>query len=166
METDQTRTIEAFKTERDQLGVFKGKEKKEIQGKIDNFERSRRENIDKLKALGVADPAQAQGAIKEKRMLAAHEQEQARAAKMNEGAGSRAEEAKAVFLEVVKQIPADQRQAVLDRMEQYKERPEAGRLEQFKAEAEARRVLDGSLKEQGKDRLHDKVKQIERGRAD
>lgn len=163
---DQTRTIEAFKTERDQLGVFKGKEKKEIQGKIDNFERSRRENIDKLKALGVADPAQAQGAIKEKRMLAAHEQEQARAAKLNEGAGSRAEEAKAVFLEVVKQIPADQRQAVLDRMEQYKERPEAGRLEQFKAEAEARRVLDGSLKEQGKDRLHDKVKQIERGRAD
>lgn len=163
---DQTRTIEAFKAERDQLGVFKGKEKKEIQGKIDNFERSRRENIDKLKALGVADPAQAQGAIKEKRMLAAHEQEQARAAKLNEGAGSRAEEAKAVFLEVVKQIPADQRQAVLERMEQYKERPEAGRLEQFKAEAEARRVLDGSLKEQGKDRLHDKVKQIERGRAD
>ncbi|SFS09667.1 MobQ family relaxase [Anaeromicropila populeti] len=168
--SDQTRTIEAFKAERDKLGVFKGKEKKEIQEKIDNFERSRRGNIDKLKALGVADPAQAQEAVKEKRMLAAHEQKQAQAAKMNEGAGSRAEEAKAVFLEMVKQIPADQRQAVLERMGQYKEQPAigkmSGRMEAFTADAEARRVLDSALKEQGKDRLHDKVKQIERGRAD
>ena len=34
------------------LGIFKGREKKELQNKIDNFERLRRSNLDKLGALG------------------------------------------------------------------------------------------------------------------
>ena len=163
---EQSRTIEAFKAERDKLGMFKGKEKKEIQGKIDNFERLRRSNLDKLKALGVSDLSKADEAAKEKRTLVAQEQEKAQAARRNEGAGSRAEEAKQVFLEVAKQIPADQRQAVLERMEQYKDVPEAGRLEVFKAQAEARRVLDSALKEQTQDREHEKTKIKGRGRAD
>lgn len=164
--TEQSRTIEAFKAERDKLGMFKGKEKKEIQGKIDNFERLRRSNLDKLKALGVPDLSKADEAVKEKRTLAAQEQKKAQAAEKNKGAGSRAEEAKQVFLEVAKQIPADQRQAVLERMEQYKDVPEAGRLEVFKAQAEARRVLDSALKEQTQDREHEKTKIKGRGRAD
>lgn len=164
--TEQSRTIEAFKAERDKLGMFKGKEKKEIQGKIDNFERLRRSNLDKLKALGVPDLSKADEAVKEKRTLAAQEQKKAQAAEKNKGAGSRAEEAKQVFLEVAKQIPADQRQAVLERMEQYKDIPEAGRLEVFKAQAEARRVLDSALKEQTQDREHEKTKIKGRGRAD
>lgn len=163
---EQSRTIEAFKAERDKLGVFKGKEKKEIQGKIDNFERLRRSNLDKLKALGVSDLSKADEAIKEKRTLAAQEQAKAQAARQNEGAGSRAEEAKQVFLEVVKRIPADQRQAVLESMEQYKDVPEAGRMEVFKAQAEARRVLDSALKEKTQDREHEKTKVKGRGRAD
>lgn len=163
---EQSRTIEAFKAERDKLGMFKGKEKKEIQGKIDNFERLRRSNLDKLKALGVPDLSKADEAVKEKRTLAAQEQKKAQAAEKNKGAGSRAEEAKQVFLEVAKQIPADQRQAVLERMEQYKDVPEAGRLEVFKAQAEARRVLDSALKEQTQDREHEKTKIKGRGRAD
>lgn len=163
---EQSRTIEAFKAERDKLGVFKGKEKKEIQGKIDNFERLRRSNLDKLKALGVSDLSKADEAVKEKRTLAAQEQEKAQAARRNEGAGSRAEEAKQVFLEVAKRIPADQRQAVLERMEQYKDVPEAGRMEVFKAQAEARRVLDSALKEQTQDREHEKTKIKGRGRTD
>lgn len=164
--TEQSRTIEAFKAERDKLGMFKGKEKKEIQGKIDNFERLRRSNLDKLKALGVPDLSKADEAVKEKRTLAAQEQKKAQAAEKNKVAGSRAEEAKQVFLEVAKQIPADQRQAVLERMEQYKDVPEAGRLEVFKAQAEARRVLDSALKEQTQDREHEKTKIKGRGRAD
>lgn len=163
---EQSRTIETFKAERDKLGVFKGKEKKEIQGKIDNFERLRRSNLDKLKALGVSDLSKADEAVKEKRTLAAQEQEKAQAARRNEGAGSRAEEAKQVFLEVAKRIPADQRQAVLERMEQYKDVPEAGRMEVFKAQAEARRVLDSALKEQTQDREHEKTKVKGRGRTD
>lgn len=71
-----------------------------------------------------------------------------------------------MLLEVAKQIPADQRQAVLERMEQYKDVPEAGRLEVFKAQAEARRVLDSALKEQTQDREHEKTKIKGRGRAD
>lgn len=162
---EQSRTIEAFKAERDKLGMFKGKEKKEIQGKIDNFERLRRSNLDKLKALGVSDLSKADEAAKEKRTLAAQEQEKAQAARRNEGAGSRAEEAKQVFLEVAKRIPADQRQTVLERMEQYNSH-EAGGMEVFKAEIEARRVLDSALKEQIQDREHEKTKVKGRGRTD
>lgn len=162
---EQSRTIEAFKAERDKLGMFKGKEKKEIQGKIDNFERLRRSNLDKLKALGVSDLSKADEAAKEKRTLAAQEQEKAQAARRNEGAGSRAEEAKKVFLEVAKRIPADQRQTVLERMEQYNSH-EAGGIEVFKAEIEARRVLDSALKEQIQDREHEKTKVKGRGRTD
>lgn len=162
---EQSRTIEAFKAERDKLGMFKGKEKKEIQGKIDNFERLRRSNLDKLKALGVSDLSKADEAAKEKRTLAAQEQEKAQAARRNEGAGSRAEEAKQVFLEVAKCIPADQRQTVLERMEQYNSH-EAGGMEVFKAEIEARRVLDSALKEQIQDREHEKTKVKGRGRTD
>lgn len=162
---EQSRTIEAFKAERDKLGMFKGKEKKEIQGKIDNFERLRRSNLDKLKALGVSDLSKADEAAKEKRTLAAQEQEKAQAARRNEGAGSRAEEAKQVFLEVAKRIPADQRQTVLERMEQYNSH-EAGGMEVFKAEIEARRVLDSALKEQTQDREHEKTKVKGRGRTD
>ena len=57
---------------------------------------------------------------------------------------------------------ADQRQAVFERMEQYKERPEAGRLQQFKAEAEARRQLDHALKADPQERQKNKIR--ERGR--
>lgn len=160
--SDQSRSIEAFKAEQEKLGLFKGREKKAIQGKIDNFESLRRGNMEKLKALGVSDPSKADEAIKEKRTLAAAEQEKARAAKLNEGAKGRAEEAKAVFLEVARGIPADQRQAVFDRMEQYKERPEAGRLQQFKAEAEARHQLDHALKADTQERQKNKIH--ERGR--
>ena len=160
--SDQSRSIEAFKAEQEKLGLFKGREKKEIQSKIDNFESLRRGNMEKLKALGVSDPSKADEAIKEKRTLAAAEQEKARAAKLNEGAKGRAEEAKAVFLEVVRGIPADQRQAVINRMEQYKERPEAGRLQYFKAEAEARRQLDQALKPEPQERQKNKIH--ERGR--
>lgn len=162
---EQSRTIEAFKAERDKLGMFKGKEKKEIQGKIDNFERLRRSNLDKLKALGVSDLSKADEAAKEKRTLAAQEQEKAQTARRNEGAGSRAEEAKQVFLEVAKRIPADQRQTVLERMEQYNSH-EAGGMEVFKAEIEARRVLDSALKEQTQDREREKTKVKGRGRTD
>lgn len=160
--SDQSRSIEAFKAEQEKLGLFKGREKKEIQGKIDNFERLRRGNIEKLKMLGVSDPSKVDEAIKEKRTLAAAEQEKARAAKLNEGAKGRAEEAKAVFLEVAKSVPADQRQAVFERMEQYKERPEAGRLQQFKAEAEARRQLDPILKADTQERQKNKIHERDR----
>lgn len=90
---------------------------------------------------------------------------EAQAARRNEGAGSRAEEAKQVFLEAAKRIPADQRQAVLERMEQYNSH-EAGGMEVFKAEIEARRVLDSALKEQTQDREHEKTKVKGRGRTD
>ena len=69
--SEQSRTIKSLQEERDKLGIFKGREKKELQGKIDNFERLRRSNLDKLGALGVSDPSKVDEAVKEKRTLAA-----------------------------------------------------------------------------------------------
>lgn len=158
---EQGETIQTLQTEKGSLGVFKGKEKKALQEKITKFELLRRSNIEKLKELGVSDPARAEEAIKEKIALAAAEQAKVKAARGNVGAADRAEEAKAAFLRVAEQIPPDQRQAVLDRMEQYKEQeqPEAGRLQYFKAEMEASRQLDTALKptaqEKNRSRAHE-----------
>lgn len=65
--SEQSRTIKSLQEERDKLGIFKGREKKELQNKIDNFERLRRSNLDKLGALGVSEPSKADEAVKEKK---------------------------------------------------------------------------------------------------
>jgi hypothetical protein len=101
--SEQSRTIKSLQEERDKLGIFKGREKKELQNKIDNFERLRRSNLDKLGALGVSEPSKADEAVKEKRSMAAQEQNRAKAAMQNRGAKERAEEVKAAFLEAAKQ---------------------------------------------------------------
>lgn len=162
--SEQSRTIKSLQEERDKLGIFKGREKKELQGKIDNFERLRRSNLDKLGALGVSDPSKVDEAVKEKRTLAAQEQSKAQAARQNRGAKERAEEAKAAFLEMAKQIPADQRQEVLDRMEQQKEAKAMGRLEYYRAEAMAQRQLDTALKKEPQTRERNRTHDRERER--
>lgn len=151
---EQTASIKQLQAEKDALGIFKGKEKKALQGKIDNFMQLRQGNLDKLGALGVKDPARADETIKEKTALAAAEQAKARAARENVGAAERAEEAKAAFLSLARSIPPGQRQEVAAEMEQQ-EPTDSGqsRLVYFKAEAEARRQLDPALKpEQGHQR--------------
>ena len=144
-------------------GIFKGREKKELQNKIDNFERLRRSNLDKLGALGVSEPSKADEAVKEKRSVAAQEQNRAKAAMQNRGAKERAEEVKAAFLEAAKQIPADQRQEILDRMGQQKEIPTMGRLQYYQAEAEARRQLDTALKQEAQTRERNRTHDRDRG---
>lgn len=161
--SEQSRTIKSLQEERDKLGIFKGREKKELQNKIDNFERLRRSNLDKLGALGVSEPSKADEAVKEKRSMAAQEQNKAKAAMQNRGAKERAEEVKAAFLEAAKQIPADQRQEILDRMGQQKEIPTMGRLQYYQAEAEARRQLDTALKQEAQTRERNRTHDRDRG---
>lgn len=161
--SEQSRTIKSLQEERDKLGIFKGREKKELQNKIDNFERLRRSNLDKLGALGVSEPSKADEAVKEKRSMAEQEQNRAKAAMQNRGAKERAEEVKAAFLEAAKQIPADQRQEILDRMGQQKEIPTMGRLQYYQAEAEARRQLDTALKQEAQTRERDRTHDRDRG---
>lgn len=161
--SEQSRTIKSLQEERDKLGIFKGREKKELQNKIDNFERLRRSNLDKLGALGVSEPSKADEAVKEKRSMAAQEQNRAKAAMQNRGAKERAEEVKAAFLEAAKQIPADQRQEILDRMGQQKEIPTMGRLQYYQAEAEARRQLDTALKQEAQTRERNRTHDRDRG---
>lgn len=161
--SEQSRTIKSLQEEMDKLGIFKGREKKELQNKIDNFERLRRSNLDKLGALGVSEPSKADEAVKEKRSMAAQEQNRAKAAMQNRGAKERAEEVKAAFLEAAKQIPADQRQEILDRMGQQKEIPTMGRLQYYQAEAEARRQLDTALKQEAQTRERNRTHDRDRG---
>lgn len=161
--SEQSRTIKSLQEERDKLGIFKGREKKELQNKIDNFERLRRSNLDKLGALGVSEPSKADEAVKEKRSMAAQEQNRAKAALQNRGAKERAEEVKAAFLEAAKQIPADQRQEILDRMGQQKEIPTMGRLQYYQAAAEARRQLDTALKQEAQTRERNRTHDRDRG---
>lgn len=144
---EQTASIKQLQAEKDTLGMFKGKEKKALQGKIDNFMQLRQGNLDKLGALGVKDPARADEAIKEKTALAAAEQAKAKAARENVGAAERAEEAKAAFLSLARSIPPELRQEVAAELERQ-EPTDSGqsRLAYFKAEAEARRQLDPALK--------------------
>lgn len=75
----------------------------------------------------------------------------------------RAEEVKAAFLEAAKQIPADQRQEILDRMGQQKEIPTMGRLQYYQAEAEARRQLDTALKQEAQTRERNRTHDRDRG---
>lgn len=81
----------------------------------------------------------------------------------NRGAKERAEEVKAAFLEAAKQIPADQRQEILDRMGQQKEIPTMGRLQYYQAEAEARRQLDTALKQEAQTRERNRTHDRDRG---
>lgn len=148
---EQTTSIKQLQAEKESLGMFKGKEKKALQEKIDNFSRLRRENISKLEALGVSDPVKADEAVKEKNLLAAAEQEKTKAARQNVGAADRAEEAKAAFIALARSVPDSFRQEVAEQIEQTTAaEPESvgERLTQFKAEAEARRQLDSVLKQE------------------
>lgn len=162
---EQGESIRALQAEKDKLGLFKGKEKKALQEKIDTFQRLRRDNMEKLNALGVSDPAKANEAIKEKNALAAAEQAKVKAARANVGAADRAAEAKAAFIELARKVPPDQRRGVEQEMRKCVADHEPGQttLARFEAEAEARRQLDTALKpEQGRshqqrhDRRHDR----------
>ena len=65
---------------------------------------------------------------------------------------------------MAKQIPADQRQEVLDRMEQQKEAKAMGRLEYYRAEAMAQRQLDTALKKEPQTRERNRTHDRERER--
>lgn len=146
---EQTISIKQLQAEKDALGMFKGRERKALQGKIDNFVKLRQGNLDKLGALGVKDPARVDEAIKEKNALAAAELAKVKAARENTGAAERAEEAKTAFLTLARSIPPEQRQEVAEQMRQTADaEPErvGERLEYYQAEVEARRQLDLALK--------------------
>lgn len=156
-EKEQGESIQALQAEKDKLGLFKGREKKAIQQKLDNFYRLHGDTIDKLKAFGITDLAQADTVIREKTALAAQEQAKVKAARANIGAADRAAEAKAAFLDLARRVPPEQRQAVEQEMSKCVAADEPGQttLARFEAEVEARRQLDAALKpEQGQERTH------------
>lgn len=159
-EKEQGESIRALQAEKDKLGLFKGKEKKAIQQKLDNFYRLHGDTIDKLKEFGITDPAQADTVIREKTALAAQEQAKVKAARANIGAADRAAEAKAAFLDLARRVPPEQRQAVEREMSKCVAADEPGQttLARFEAEVEARRQLDTALKpEQAQERTHQRI---------
>lgn len=145
---DYAASIESLKAEKAKLGLFQGKQKKALQGKIEGFERLRREKETELKALGVAEPSKAEEAIKEKNAMAEQERARVQAARAAATAPRRAEEAKAAYIELANTVPAELRPVVLARMEQSRGKAErgAGTLESYKAEIAAQQQLDTALK--------------------
>lgn len=159
-EKEQGESIRALQAEKDKLGLFKGKEKKAIQQKLDNFYRLHGDTIDKLKEFGITDPAQADTVIREKTALAAQEQAKVKAARANIGAADRAAEAKTAVLDLARKVPPEQRQAVEREMSKCVAADEPGQttLARFEAEVEARRQLDTALKpEQAQERTHQRT---------
>lgn len=106
--------------ERDALGLFQGKKKKELDGKITDFERRARQEEAKLEPMAkswnfsVSDLAGAEAAAKQLKEKAAQEDAKAKAALANVGAAERANTAKLEFLALAKTVPEDKKQAVLD----------------------------------------------------
>lgn len=159
-EKEQGESIRALEAEKDKLGLFKGKEKKAIQQKLDNFYRLHWDTMDKLKEFGITDLSQADTVIREKTALAAQEQAKVKAARANIGAADRAAEAKAAFLDLARRVPPEQRQAVEREMSKCGAADEPGQttLARFEAEIEARRQLDTALKpEQSRERTHQRT---------
>lgn len=159
-EKEQGESIRALQAEKDKLGLFKGREKKAIQQKLDNFYRLHWDTMDKLKEFGITDLSQADTVIREKTALAAQEQAKVKAARANIGAADRAAEAKAAFLDLARKVPPEQRQAVEREMSKCGAADEPGQttLARFEAEIEARRQLDTALKpEQSRERTHQRT---------
>lgn len=161
---EHTASIDKLKAERGNLGLLQGKQKKAIESKITEFERSRRAQYEKLKELGVSKPENAEKAIKEKLALAGQERAKAKAAQESAGAGDRADSAKAAYISLARSIPESQKQAVLAETEKHK--PEGGKtngMAYYKAEAAARDQLDRILKPE-QSRTHDRDRGRDRER--
>lgn len=151
---EKGKTIKQLQEQRGKFGLFKGKQKKVLDEKIYTFSKYQREDMEKLKALGVDDLSRVPQAIAYLRMAADQEQAEAEAAKQNQGAVERAQSAQAAFLSKVESIPQSQRQAVFERMERISTKKPRGSVQmsmnRAKAEIQARRVLDNALQQKSR----------------
>ena len=144
---EQSAIIQRLKDERNNLGLFQGKQKKSLDSKITEFEGLRRGNADKLKALGVSDPSKAGEAVKEKLALAEQEKVKAQTARENIGASGRAEEARNAFVSLARTVPEDKKQAVLTEIKKNIGKKDALSTGiEYKARITAMKELDGALK--------------------
>lgn len=163
---EKDKVITQLQEQRGKLGLFKGKEKKALDKKIDILKENQRTDMKKLKALAVADLSQVPQAIEYLKMAADQEVAEAEAAKQNHGAAERAQSAQAAFLDKVESIPQSQRQGVFERMERIgTEKPRGGgslqmSMNRATAEVKARQVLDKAL--QQKSRVHSQQQHRER----
>lgn len=149
--TEQSATIQEMKEQRNQLTLFQGKQKKALDKDISELESLRRGNLDKLKALGVTDPAKAGEKMQELMGKDAQEQVKVKEAQVNAGAAGRAERAKDAYIALAQSVPADKRRAVLAELERVEKQGgiSYGRsemsMEEVKAEIAAQKELDAIL---------------------
>lgn len=141
---EQGETIAKMETKKDSLGMFKGKEKKDLQRQIDQMKDAQKMQYDRLAALGVADPSQAQQAIEQNQQKAMQEKEKTQAyAEERKTAVQRAEQAKADYKALMKTVPEDQVQAVKEEIERDGKGHEKDKgIHAFKAEIAAKKELD------------------------
>ena len=162
-------TIMQLEREKSGLGVFKAKEKKIIDGKIQTFRNAEREYQKQLAALGVSggfDRRTIDEAIKGKRDLAAAELAKVEAARQSESAGAKADEAKRLFLELARTVPESCKPEVREQMKEQAQGTGGSvrnALAFYQAEVEARQQLDNALKLNTSREDRNRGKNIERG---
>lgn len=147
-------TRNKLEQQRKDLGLFNGKKKKELDGKITEFERRARQEEAKLEPVAKAmkfeinDYAGAAAAAKSLRELAAQEDAKAKAALANVGAAERANTAKLEYIALAKTVPEDKKQAVMEVVERSKptEIPGLTKADIFQGEKLAKQQLDVVLK--------------------
>lgn len=140
-----TASIERFQADLAKLGLFHGREKRDLQGRIDEFASIRAAHLKRLKELGVSDPARASEAIKKNKELAARELEKVKASRMErQGAAGRIAEARDAFLDLARTVPENKRSAVIDEMQTIRA-PGEQSMAAYQAEIAAMRELDENL---------------------
>ena len=146
---EQTSAKESLQEQRANLKPFQFKDKKNLDNKILNFELLCRDSADKLKAYGISDPAKADDKVQELKFLAQQEKVKAQTAKENAGAGARATEAQNAFISLAQTVPENMKQAVQEKMEQFRGKKSHGNLsvfQMYQGEKVAKDKLDVHLK--------------------
>lgn len=154
---DYKTALDKLAEERSSLGLFLGKQKKDIDGKVKAFktrladEEKKLEPIAQEMGFDVKDIAGAETAVKRLRELDAREDAKAKAALANVGAAERANVAKLEYIALVKIVPEDKKQAVLaelERMEKQDSGNQGGgarNMEEHSAAMAALKELDATL---------------------
>lgn len=151
---DYKDTLDKLAEERNGLGLFQGKKKKELEAKFKDFADRRDNEIKKLEPIAkemgfnVHSLTAAEAAAKSLRELAAQEDAKAKAALANVGAAERANVAKLEYIAIAKTVPEDKRRAVLAEVERYKPTEIVGltNADFFRGEKLAVAQLDAVLK--------------------
>lgn len=147
----QTNTMDALAKRRNELGITKFKEKKDIDKQLLEFHKLREKNINKLKELGV-EPSKAKEVIEEYKIKAQNEQIKMKNAEVSRMSSARLEHDKQEFVKAVNSVPKELHEDIQSRMMKHYNEIKKNYEPMFMAETRAHRELDSQLKSKTRER--------------